>query len=246
MDARRVLGRERGSLGCVGLRAAEPGGQVRGVGFCSRSGAVRRRLQAWILPLRRMRQRILQLRRWNMVRGGFWRTSREYTTNPVNLSESINSATCPVILGSWERYRIVIELLAGFVAAALATALFLALLVRLRGGTLAGSAALLAGLVLWSIAALQTVSQAAAATSTSLPSVISFFFRGLALLQLKGVLVPPECVTSLPISLPPCACTTVTDMQMHGRVRLRQRGRTARDRAGTGRILHFCSRSKSN
>lgn len=48
--------------------------------------------------------------------------------------------------------------------------------------------------MLWSISALQTVSQAAAATSTSLPYVIAFFFRGLALLQLEGVLVPPQCV----------------------------------------------------
>ena len=48
-------------------------------------------------------------------------------------------------------------------------------------------------LALWSVAALQTVSQAAPASAAALPPFLATLFRGVAVLQLDGVLLPPAC-----------------------------------------------------
>ena len=102
-------------------------------------------------------------------------------------------AACPVIAGAWDRYRLVILLLCFVLAAALCVGALLVVLLKLYGGTLEGSARLLLDLVLWSIAALQTVSQAAPASADALPSFLATIFRGIAVLQLDGVLLPPAC-----------------------------------------------------
>ena len=62
---------------------------------------------------------------------------------------------CPAISGAWDRYRGLVVLLGGVLAAALCVGLALVALVRAVGGTVAGSAALLFGLVLWSVVAVQ-------------------------------------------------------------------------------------------
>ena len=100
---------------------------------------------------------------------------------------------CPVIIGVWARYCVVILLLSVAVVAALCVGLLLIALVKCVGGTLDGSARLLLDLVLWSIAAVQTVSQAAPASAASLPPLLATVFRGIAVLQLDGVLLPPAC-----------------------------------------------------
>ena len=86
-----------------------------------------------------------------------------------------------------------ILLLSVAVVAALCVGLLLIALVKCVGGTLDGSARLLLDLVLWSIAAVQTVSQAAPASAASLPPLLATVFRGIAVLQLDGVLLPPAC-----------------------------------------------------
>ena len=100
---------------------------------------------------------------------------------------------CPVIAGVWGRYRVVVLLLCGALAAALCVGLMLMALVKLYGGTLDGSARLVLDLTLWSVAALQTVSQAAPASAAALPPFLATLFRGVAVLQLDGVLLPPAC-----------------------------------------------------
>lgn len=100
---------------------------------------------------------------------------------------------CPVVAGVWNRYQGIVKLLGGVLVSALCVGLVLVALVRLFGGTLNGSAVLLAGLVQWSVAALQTVAQAAPASAAALPPFLATVFRGLAVLQLDGVLLPPAC-----------------------------------------------------
>lgn len=79
---------------------------------------------------------------------------------------------------------------------ALFIGLLLVALVKLYDGTLEGSARLLLDLALWSVAALQTVSQAASASAAALPPFLATMFRGVAVLQLDGVLLPPACTGS--------------------------------------------------
>lgn len=100
---------------------------------------------------------------------------------------------CPAIKGLWDRFRVVILLLCGVILSALVVGLLLIALVKFYGGTLVGSAHRLLDLTLWSVAALQTVSQAAPASAASLPSFLALCFRGVSVLQLDGVLLPPAC-----------------------------------------------------
>ena len=102
-------------------------------------------------------------------------------------------AACPVVAGAWGRYSVVVLLLCGALAAALCVGLLLVALVKLYGGTLEGSARLVLDLAVWSVAALQTVSQAAPASAAALPPFLATLFRGVAVLQLDGVLLPPAC-----------------------------------------------------
>lgn len=102
-------------------------------------------------------------------------------------------AACPLILSAWDRFRGVIMLLAGVAVAAACVGALLVTLVKVAGGTLVGSVSLLAGLVQWSILAVQTVSQAAPVSAASLPPFLATLFRGLSVLQLDGVLLPPAC-----------------------------------------------------
>ena len=100
---------------------------------------------------------------------------------------------CPAVAGLWSQYRTVILLLCIVLAGAVCVGLALIALVKCYGGSLEGSARLLLGLALWSITALQTVSQAAPASAASLPPLLASIFRGIAVLQLDGVLLPPAC-----------------------------------------------------
>ena len=100
---------------------------------------------------------------------------------------------CPVIAGAWARYSTLILLLCIVFAASLCVGLVLFALVKCFGGTLNGSATVLIELALWSIAALQTVAQAAPASAAALPSFLANVLRGVAVLQLDGVLLPPAC-----------------------------------------------------
>jgi len=100
---------------------------------------------------------------------------------------------CPAIANVRDRYLGIITLFAGVMVAALAVGFLLLALAKATGGSLAGSASLLAGLVQWSIAAVQTVSQAAPASARSLPPFLGALFRGLSVLQLDGVLLHPAC-----------------------------------------------------
>lgn len=102
-------------------------------------------------------------------------------------------AACPVINGAWDTYRVVILLLCGVIAAAMCVGLMLVALVKLYGGALEGCARLLLDLALWSVVALQTVPQAAPASAAALPPFLATLFRGVAVLQLDGVLLPPAC-----------------------------------------------------
>ena len=86
-----------------------------------------------------------------------------------------------------------IVLLGGALAVALCVGLMLSALVKCYGGTLDGSVRLLLDLALWSVAALQTVAQAAPSSAAALPPFLATLFRGLAVLQLDGVLLPPAC-----------------------------------------------------
>ena len=71
------------------------------------------------------------------------------------LQDDGSCAACPVIAGAWGRYRVVLLLLCGAFASALCVGLLLAVIVKLHGGTLDGSARLMLDLALWSVAALQ-------------------------------------------------------------------------------------------
>ena len=138
---------------------------------------------------------------WNVTRGAV-QCGAPYQTGSLRCG-ACNSGfylpgdgsceACPVIAGPWSRYRQVILLLCLAVAASLFVGLLLVLLVKQYGGTLEGCARLLLGLALWSVAALQTVSQAAPASAASLPPLLATIFRGVAVLQLDGVLLPPAC-----------------------------------------------------
>ena len=102
-------------------------------------------------------------------------------------------AACPIVAGLWSRYRTVILLLCLTLGVALAVGLMLVALVACYGGTLGGSARLLLDLAQWSVAALQTVAQAAPVSAAALPPFLATIFRGIAVLQLDGVLLPPAC-----------------------------------------------------
>lgn len=78
----------------------------------------------------------------------------------------------------------------GTLASVLCVGLLLVVLVKIYGVSLEGSARLLLDLALWSVSALQTVSQAAPASAAALQFVLSTLFRGVAVLQLDGVLAP--------------------------------------------------------
>jgi len=100
---------------------------------------------------------------------------------------------CPIIAGLWDRYALLIVLFAGVVGAACVIAAGLGVLVATIGGTLWGSARRLLDLIQWGIAALQTVSQASPASAASLPPALAVLFRGLAALQVEGVLLASAC-----------------------------------------------------
>jgi len=87
------------------------------------------------------------------------------------------------------RYGALVEAVLGAAAAACAVGLVLLWLVRTAGGTLWGSSRRFLDLVQWSMTALQTVSQAAPASSASLPAFLATLFRGLEVLRVKGVLL---------------------------------------------------------
>ena len=102
-------------------------------------------------------------------------------------------APCPVVAGTWDKYRELVLLLTGVLATVGAIIAALAAVAAATGVSLAGLTQRALDLALWSIAALQTVSQAAPASAAALPPVIIALFRGLAVLQLDGVLLPPAC-----------------------------------------------------
>lgn len=141
---------------------------------------------------------------WNVTRGAVQCGARYKTGSPLcgacapghYLPGDGTCVPCPVVASAWDRYRGIIYLLCGVLAASTCVGALLVALVKWNGGTLDGSAMLLAGLVQWSVAALQTVAQAAPASAASLPAFLSTLFRGIAVLQLDGVLLPPACTGS--------------------------------------------------
>jgi len=98
------------------------------------------------------------------------------------------------VAGVWDRYQTLILMLLGAAGAAALVGLALLALVHTLGGTLWGSSRRLLDLVQWAVVALQTVSQAAPASSASLPPALGALFRGLATLRVEGVLLPSGCL----------------------------------------------------
>jgi hypothetical protein len=104
-------------------------------------------------------------------------------------------AACPVISGAWDRYRGLLGLLAGIAAfvGVVAAALYVTLLCCVRGGSLAGGARQLVGLGIWTLTTLQVVSQVSRVSSPSLPPLLAGLYRGVAVLQFAGIVLPPAC-----------------------------------------------------
>ena len=105
---------------------------------------------------------------------------------------------CPVVTGVWQRYRGLIALLAGVVAIAVVVYLCILVLVRIVGGAVSASAQHVVALIAWSLQAIQIVSQVTRASSTSLPAIMRAVYAGVALLQLEGILLPPQCTGAYP------------------------------------------------
>jgi hypothetical protein len=108
-------------------------------------------------------------------------------------SDDGSCAACPVITGAWDRYRGLLLLVAGLVGFLLAVGVCLILLLRWVGGSLAGSVAQLLQLGVWAWQTLQTLSQVTRVSSRSLPGLIAALYRGVAVLQFAGIVLPPAC-----------------------------------------------------
>jgi hypothetical protein len=75
----------------------------------------------------------------------------------------------------------------------LVAAAALASLVLVLGGSLAGAARMLINLGIWTLIAVQTVSQATPPTDVALPPLMRLAFRSLQALQLQGIVLSPAC-----------------------------------------------------
>jgi len=103
-------------------------------------------------------------------------------------------AACPVVTGLWDRYRSVILLLCGVLAVAACFGLLLVMVVRCYGGTLARQCAASC----WhSCSGLsqrcRRCRSRPPSLQPSLPTFLATLFRGVAVLQLDEVLLPPAC-----------------------------------------------------
>jgi hypothetical protein len=81
----------------------------------------------------------------------------------------------------------------GVFGCVLIAATALAGLVLVLGGSLAGAARTLVNLGIWTLIAVQTVSQASPPTAVALPPLMRLSFRSLQALQLQGIVLAPAC-----------------------------------------------------
>ena len=107
-------------------------------------------------------------------------------------------AACPVLVGPWDKYRGLLLLLAGVAAFVLAAGAGLYVLLRcvVGAGSLTGGARQLFALGVWSLMALQTFSQVSRVSSPALPPLLAATYRGVAVLQLQGILLHPSCTNA--------------------------------------------------
>lgn len=103
---------------------------------------------------------------------------------------------CPVVSSVWDRYRTLIAVFLGVLGAACLVGIIIVALIATIGGTFWGSTRRIVDLMQWAVVSLQTVSQAAPAFDSSLPSALTTLFNGLAALQVQGILLPSACTGS--------------------------------------------------
>lgn len=114
-------------------------------------------------------------------------------------------AACPVVSSAWDRYRGLIQLLAGVVAFAVVVYVGLLVFIRLVGGSVSGGIGHIVVLIAWALQTIQVVSQVgrwAAArgvassdfapahqvtrvSSTALPPILRAVYDACALIQLQ-------------------------------------------------------------
>jgi hypothetical protein len=100
---------------------------------------------------------------------------------------------CPIVRSTWDRYQGLLQLIAGVVAFVVVAAAILYVALHWLGSTLSGSASQLVSLGVWTILALQTISQVSRVSSTTLPPLLVQLYRYAAVLQFAGIVLPPAC-----------------------------------------------------
>jgi hypothetical protein len=100
---------------------------------------------------------------------------------------------CPVITGPWDRYSGLIIIFGVLVAFAVGIYLGLLCFIRAVGGTVSNGLKNVLTLMIWLVMTVQIVSQVSRVVSTSVPPLLATIYRGVALIQLQGIILPPAC-----------------------------------------------------
>jgi hypothetical protein len=105
---------------------------------------------------------------------------------------------CPVITGPWDRYSGLIIIFGVLVAFAVGIYLTLLCFIRAVGGTVSNGLKNVLTLMIWLVMTVQIVSQVSRVVSTSVPPLLATVYRGVALIQLQGIVLPPACTGAYP------------------------------------------------
>ena len=105
---------------------------------------------------------------------------------------------CPVVTGAWEKYRGIVLLVGSLASLVAVIGGILYAQVRYIGGSFNGGAKQLAALGVWGMTTLQAFSQASQVSSAALPPILAALYRGVAVLQLQGIVMHPSCTGAYP------------------------------------------------
>lgn len=117
------------------------------------------------------------------------------------LSSDGTCEACPVIASMWDRYRVLLMIIAALLGIVSLVYAVLLLLVRMVGGSITGGAMRAINLGVWGFATIQVFANAAALPSPTLPSSIRSFYDIVSVLQLQGVVLSSECTHSYPFEV---------------------------------------------